>query len=609
MSTHLIPSLTNVVQAVLVAAVSYVSWNILKRRSAFLTINKIPGPKPTSWFKGSFFEVFGLDSWNFHEMMREKYGPTSTFSSLFGVSIPSGKKQGYELSLALYGCGSDYSTQDKYIYTFDPKAMHHILIKDQYAFEEQPVFILYVTFTFWLSTSFFSSLLELGKDKQVTLRQWLVVNTRGAPSETEKDAQSGLFDRSYARYAWVSVPTFNEITLKLRDSISRKVQDGPQEVEILSWMSRTALELVGQSGLGYSFDPLTDENCAHPYPKALKGLLSLLAVTFWSRTYVLPWLTNFIPARMLRTLSFYWPSSNLHQGRELSDYMWQLSLEIYHEKMQALNQGDQAVVEQIGKGKDIMSVLINENLKASEEDRLDEGELIGQVSRTLIFAAMDTTSSALARTLLLLAENPSVQTRLREELVQARQDNDGHDLGYDTLVSLPYLDCICRETLRLYPPVPRLMRTTAKDTVLPLSTPVTGTDGSVITEIPVPAHTNVYISILGSNRNTSLWGPDALEWKPERWLEPLPAVVPEARIPGVYSHLMTFNGGGRSCIGFKFSQLEMKVVLAHLIETFEFAPTGEKVYWQYAAVSNPFVRNGGKTQVKLPMRISLVNKA
>ncbi|EEB98095.1 hypothetical protein MPER_02458 [Moniliophthora perniciosa FA553] len=107
----------------------------------------------------------------------------------------------------------------------------------------------------------------------------------------------------------------------------------------------------------------------------------------------------------------------------------------------------------------------------------------------------------------------------------------------------------------------------------------------------------------------SLWGPDALEWKPERWLEPLPAVIPEARIPGVYSHLMTFNGGGRSCIGFKFSQLEMKVVLAHLVETFEFAPTGDKIYWQYTAVSNPFVRDGGKTQVKLPMKISLVNKA
>ena len=34
-------------------------------------------------------------------------------------------------------------------------------------------------------------------------------------------------------------------------------QDAPVEVDILSWMGRTALELIGQAGLGYSFDPLT----------------------------------------------------------------------------------------------------------------------------------------------------------------------------------------------------------------------------------------------------------------------------------------------------------------------------------------------------------------
>ncbi|KAK7062544.1 hypothetical protein VNI00_000032 [Paramarasmius palmivorus] len=364
------------------------------------------------------------------------------------------------------------------------------------------------------------------------------------------------------------LPMFNEITLKLRDTLTKKVQDGAQEIELLSWMSRTALELVGQSGLGYSFDSLTDEECAHPYSQALKGLL---------------------------TLSFYWPSENLRHGRELSDYMWKLSTGIYHEKIQAFARGDDAVVQQIGRGKDIMSVLIKENMKVSDEDKLDENELIAQ--------------SALARTLLLLAQHPSVQARLREELVEARRENQGDDLGYDQLVSLPYLDSICRETLRLYPPVPRLMRTAVKDTILPLSTPVVGTDGSVITEIPVPAGADVLISIMGSNRNEALWGPDALEWKPERWLNPLPNVISEAKIPGVYSHLMTFNGGGRSCIGFKFSQLEMKVVLAHLVETFEFSPSDKRIDWHYAAVSNPYVREEGSRRVQLPIRMALAKKA
>ena len=43
------------------------------------------------------------------------------------------------------------------------------------------------------------------------------------------------------------------------------------------------------------------------------------------------------------------------------------------------------------------------------------------------------------------------------------------------------------------------------------------------------------MGVLGANTNKELWGEDALEWKPERWLEPLPDAVIEAPIPGVYN--------------------------------------------------------------------------
>lgn len=68
--------------------------------------------------------------------------------------------------------------------------------------------------------------------------------------------------------------------------------------------------------------------------------------------------------------------------------------------------------------------------------------------RTLMFAAMDTTSTALARLLHLLSINPEVQENLRKEIREAREA-EGSDLPYDRIVSLPYLDAICRETLRL----------------------------------------------------------------------------------------------------------------------------------------------------------------
>jgi cytochrome P450 len=55
--------------------------------------------------------------------------------------------------------------------------------------------------------------------------------------------------------------------------------------------------------------------------------------------------------------------------------------------------------------------------------------------------------------------------------------------------------------------------------------------------VTVPKGTDIVISLLGCNRNREIWGEDALEWKPDRWLKPLPSSVIEAHVPGVYSHL------------------------------------------------------------------------
>lgn len=67
-------------------------------------------------------------------------------------------------------------------------------------------------------------------------------------------------------------------------------------------------------------------------------------------------------------------------------------------------------------------------------------------TRTLVVAAMDTTSNALARLFELLANNINVQEKFRKEIIEAR---NGQDVPYDRLVDLPYLDAVCRETLRL----------------------------------------------------------------------------------------------------------------------------------------------------------------
>lgn len=73
--------------------------------------------------------------------------------------------------------------------------------------------------------------------------------------------------------------------------------------------------------------------------------------------------------------------------------------------------------------------------------------------------------------------------------------------------------------------------------MLQLSQPITGVDGKTLNEIFVPAGTSIMVAIRAVNRDQSIWGHDALDFKPERWLSPLPSSITEARIPGVYSNL------------------------------------------------------------------------
>ena len=67
-----------------------------------------------------------------------------------------------------------------------------------------------------------------------------------------------------------------------------------------------------------------------------------------------------------------------------------------------------------------------------------------------------------------------------------------------------------------------------------------------MTEIVVPKGTTMLCNIAAVNADKAIWGDDAHEWKPERWLGQSPH--PDARIPGVYGNILTFAGGARSCM-------------------------------------------------------------
>lgn len=88
-----------------------------------------------------------------------------------------------------------------------------------------------------------------------------------------------------------------------------------------------------------------------------------------------------------------------------------------------------------------------------------------------------------------------MQDRLRAEL-QAAPPN----LDYNGLQSLEYLDIVCREVLRLYPPVNATERDTLKDWVVPLQHPIKGVDGSMLREVEVKKGTTIVVGFREANR-------------------------------------------------------------------------------------------------------------
>ncbi|KDR76351.1 hypothetical protein GALMADRAFT_67729, partial [Galerina marginata CBS 339.88] len=519
------------------------------------SLDNIPGPLPKSWWKGAFPQVFNPNAWEFHKEIAEKFG------SIIKIKAFLGENQ---------------------LYVFDPKALHHIIVKDQYVYEETSSFI----------------------DANNIMFGPGLLGTLGEQHRKQRKMLNPVFSIAHMREM---IPTFYNVTYKLRDAFANKVKSGPQEIDLLFWMTRTALELIGQSGLGYSFDPLTEDGVPHPYSTSVKQLVPAAFKLIFFRTYFLAPIVKLGAPKFMRFMVNIIPSKPMHQLRDIIDVIYNTLVEILESKKKALAEGDEAVTRQIGQGKDIISILLRANMEASEDEALSEAELVGQMS-TLTFAAMDTTSGALCRILYLLATHPRVQEKLRQEITVARARLG--DLAYDDLVSLPYLDAVCRESLRLYPPVPTVTRTTRHDVVLPISTPIRGIDGREMHEILVPNNTNVIIGVMAANRNSQIWGPDSYEWKPERWLKPLPDTVADAHLPGVYSHLMTFLGGGRACIGFKFSQLEMKVVLLLLLESFRFSPSKE-IVWHMNGLATPVVKSdlqssGGPPRPRLPLVVERV---
>ncbi|KIO29615.1 hypothetical protein M407DRAFT_167529, partial [Tulasnella calospora MUT 4182] len=213
-------------------------------------------------------------------------------------------------------------------------------------------------------------------------------------------------------------------------------------------------------------------------------------------------------------------------------------------------------------GKDLLSILLRSNMKEATSQMMTDEEVIAQII-TFVIAGHDTTSASTAWTLYALAKNPEIQRKLQEELLAFPHDSP----TLDDLNNMTYLDWVIKESFRRHPGAHALQRTPASDEIIPLSEPIIDKNGKEINEILLKAGETIFVSIAAFNWSTNYWGPDAHEFRPERWANP-----PEESsvIPHVFANLMTFFFGPRACIGWRFALAETKAILFVLLRAFDF---------------------------------------
>ncbi|KAG8750917.1 cytochrome P450-dit2, partial [Ceratobasidium sp. 423] len=374
-----------------------------------------------------------------------------------------------------------------------------------------------------------------------------------------------------------------------------------KEVDVFPWATVAALELIGEAGLGYSFSSFTGER--NEYNIAIKSVMQVFS-KMGPFIKVLPFVYHIGTPSFRRWMLKHIPHNDIQQLRYAVGIQNQQAEEVIQTRQALISSGDD-LSSQAGRGRDIMTLLMKANEAEGSESYISRQQMVGHMN-TFIFAGHETTSTAVARILDILADRPRVQVKLREE-IREYFENNPDDTHHDGLLELPYLDAVVRETLRLHGPVPFINRICEEDTILPLLYPVETPSGK-INSIPIKKGTRVFMSLSASNRYGRIWGERAHEFVPERWIgSKIDEVTqPGAHLPGIYSSMMTFGAGSRACIGFKFAIMEIKVMIAELAKEFKFEPSQEEHNWETFNIQFPYIKKdlNNPTRVpKLPLRV------
>lgn len=337
-----------------------------------------------------------------------------------------------------------------------------------------------------------------------------------------------------------------EVVQVMTDSIIADAQNAPSAqdpekanktavIDVGAWASRVTLDIIGLSGLGKDFGAIQnpDNELSQTYRSVFKPSKQAQRLAF---------LGLFLPDWVIGRL----PVKRNNDINAAAQTIRSVCRKLIREKKEKLDRKELT-------DRDILSV-------ALESGAFSEENLVDQLM-TFLAAGHETTATSMTWAVYMLCRYPEVQARLRAEVREKLppvDDGSGREVTSVDIDRMPYLNAVCSEVLRYYAPVPMTLREAAVDTT--------------ILGQRVPKGTAVMLSPWATNFDRTLWGADAHEFDPDRWVPKGPDDR-RAASGGASSNyaFLTFLHGPRSCIGLAFARAEFACLLASWVGRFEFA--------------------------------------
>ncbi|KAK0186147.1 cytochrome P450 [Armillaria mellea] len=388
---------------------------------------------------------------------------------------------------------------------------------------------------------------------------------------------------------------FQSAASKLVEKMKDSAHTG-KVLDVYEWTTKASLDVIGKTSFRYEFNAMDamDEQQTE-LESALHNMLGesqmwpssaeLLYLSLWRLLpdWSIPLLQG-VSTRGTRRLVRFRATAG------------KAAREVFEKQVSILTNGDRP------SEKNIIDVLALSHLTEDPKRKMTEEEIYAQFA-TFIMAGHDTTAVTAAWVLYELACNPSDQAKIREEIRKVKANND-QTLSSNDYDSMPTLNAVIKETLRLHPLNHVLHRIAAKDDIIPLGEPITTTEGTIAYEVPVSKGQIVTASVYTYNRLPRVWGDDAEQWNPQRFL--LPREREQVSL-GVFANLMSFSEL-HSLPYFRYPVMEIQALITELLGAFEFGlPEDDFVLLQSPGQRAVFPLVQGRVHegVQMPLRVTV----